>query len=96
MSKRAMSVSGFGNNAKQRDKICTTIFQGETMKCVICGIEKQSDPNVSSDWRAVDIDGKQFFACKQEFPPDGIGTTEAFEAAYRKFLKAAIIKMRAN
>lgn len=66
------------------------------MKCVICGAEKQSDPNVSSDWRAVDINGKRFFACKAEFPLDGIGTTKAFEAAYNKFLTASIIKMRGN
>ena len=96
MSKRVMPIGGWGNTQRQVDEVVRSAFQGELMKCVLCGAEQKSDPSASSDWRAVDIGGKRFYACKNEFPMDGIGTTEAYEAAYRKFLTAAIIKMKGN
>ena len=96
MSKRAMPIGGWGNTQRQVDEVSRTTFQGELMRCVICGTEKKSDPSTSSDWRAVDIDGKRFYACSREFPADGIGTVDAYEDAYRKFLEAAIIKMKGN
>lgn len=61
-------------------------FQGETMTCVCCGKTQQSDPGISSDWRAVDADGVRYYACPDEFPPDGATTLE-FELAYTVFFR---------
>lgn len=36
-------------------------FMGETMKCIMSGEVKQSDPNVESNWYCIIIDGKRFY-----------------------------------
>jgi hypothetical protein len=61
------------------------IFTGELMTCVMCGAEQQSDPDVESDWRCIEVCGVRGYACPDEFPPDGAGKEE-FEEAYLKVL----------
>lgn len=66
-------------------------FQGEMMTCVMCGKQQASDPAVESNWRKLEIDGRPFYVCPEEFPPDG-ASTEAFAAAYKRILLKAITK----
>jgi len=73
-------------------------FNGQLMTCILCGLEEQStpgcraaDPEVLSDWRAVQLSSDLFYACPDEFPPDGASSAE-YEAAYTRFLEAAIKK----
>lgn len=64
-----------------RKRATTTPFQGETMTCVCCGKIQQSDPDVESNWRAITADSVRYYACPDEFPPDGATALE-FELAY--------------
>jgi hypothetical protein len=61
------------------------IFSGEVMVCVVCGAQRQSDVQVESNWRCVIVDGERFYACPNEFPPDGAGREE-FREAYKLVL----------
>jgi uncharacterized protein CbrC (UPF0167 family) len=38
-------------------------FQGEMMICVHCGRKQKSDPNVSSEWTVVELDGRALYFC---------------------------------
>lgn len=67
-------------------------FQGEMMTCALCGKRQQSDPNVSSDWRVLQLDGQAFHVCTDHFPPDGAGK-ESFAVAYETIIKELIGKM---
>jgi hypothetical protein len=62
------------------------IFSGEVMTCVVCGAKRRSDPGVESDWRCVIVDGERFYACPDEFPPDGAGREEDFRESYKLVL----------
>jgi hypothetical protein len=70
------------------------VFVGETMICVMCGAQQQSDPGANTQWRAVELDGTRFYACPNEFPPDGSPSVKAFTEAYLRFVRraAAIIR----
>jgi hypothetical protein len=35
-------------------------FQGEIMTCKNCGKQQKSDPHISSDWTAIELDGKLY------------------------------------
>jgi hypothetical protein len=67
----------------------TLHFVGETMVCVLCSKVGKSDPRVSSDWRAIVVQGRAFYACTDHFPPDG-SPAGKFTDAYTKFLKRVI------
>ena len=71
-------------------------FDGREMTCILCGrVEKSNpDPDILSDWRAVELNSDLCFACVDEFPPDG-ASKEEYEIAYARFLEAAI-KARAE
>lgn len=56
-------------------------FAGELMSCVVCGAELQSHPEAETQWRYLELDGKAFYACSNEFPSDGAGK-KAFKSAY--------------
>jgi len=93
--RRKRMVMGFGATVEQEQKLVAETFQGELMKCVLCGKEQKSDPNIHSDWRVVEVDGRRFYACREEFPADG-ATEEQFYQAYKRFMERAIKVMKAN
>lgn len=62
-------------------------FQGELMKCVMCGREERSDPGVESEWRAIEWGDDLYYACPDEFPPDKYPSI-VFELAYSKIFSA--------
>lgn len=64
-------------------------FTGELITCVVCGAQYRSNPNVESDWRAIQIEDEILYACPNEFPPDGAGK-EAFTAAYELFIACGL------
>lgn len=64
-------------------------FRGELMTCVLCGRQEQSDPAVESDWRVMEADGVAYYACPNEFPPDGASRAE-FKRAYLRFSEKVI------
>jgi len=68
-------------------------FLGETMVCLLCHKTQTSDPSVESQWRAIQVSGKTFYACPAHFPPDG-ARVKAFEKAYYKFLRRALAVLR--
>lgn len=67
-------------------------FQGETMTCILCGKQDQSDPEGETGWRLLEADGVPYYVCPAEFPPDD-ADSEAFAAAYMTVL-AKIGQMR--
>jgi hypothetical protein len=71
------------------------IFRGELMRCVVCGAEEQSSPEVESQWRCVVVDEERFYVCPNEFPSDELGTREEFKEAYLKVMKR-ILSIRAK
>ena len=89
MKKNPLAQYGFNGQVLQP-------FSGQVMTCILCGVKEKShpDPEVLSDWRAVQLSSDLFYACPDEFPPDG-ASKEEFEAAYTRFLEAAI-KARAE
>lgn len=68
-------------------------FSGETMMCLLCAKTQKSDPKVNSDWRAIQVAGRTFYACAEHFPPDG-SSSKAFEKAYAKFIRRAVAVLR--
>lgn len=68
-------------------------FAGETMTCILCGKKRESAPDITSDWRAVQLgegEGqRRYYGCPDHFPPDD-GSREAFKAAYVVFMEKAI------
>lgn len=52
------------------------------MSCIVCGAQMQSHPEAETDWRALEVDGYLFYACPNEFPPDG-SSKEAFKTDYQ-------------
>ncbi len=61
-------------------------FQGEQMTCTLCGCTQTSDRHVESNWRVIEADGKPYYFCPREFPPDG-ASRFAFEAAYDRAVR---------
>jgi len=64
-------------------------FVGELMVCCLCGREQRSDPTVSSQWRCVQLAGRTFYACPDEFPPDDASAAK-FMLAYKRFIAEAV------
>jgi len=50
------------------------LFQGETMRCEICGVEQKSNPNVESNWSCVELGGEWrsllLYVCPKHYLPD--------------------------
>jgi len=85
------TYSAFGDTESIKDLVTgktPMAFQGELMICVVCGRIELSKPNHSSNWRAIDLNGKRVYACPNEFPPDDAPAAD-FERAYVKVLKYA-------
>jgi hypothetical protein len=70
-------------------KVAGLPFQGETMTCVCCDRSGQSDPAIESNWRAIQVSGRTYYACPQEFPPDGSSQLQ-FTEAYTRVLNAIV------
>ena len=68
-------------------------FQGEQMTCVICGKQQKSNPAIESNWRCIQADGTNYYACTDEFPADG-ASSEEFQVAYLKVLIAIARKLK--
>lgn len=68
-------------------------FQGEKMKCIICGKIQHSDPHIESQWRCLVVDGMSYYVCPKHFPPDETATKAQFATAYEKVMRK-IIKLR--
>lgn len=66
-------------------------FRGEKMTCAICGKQKRSNPQLSSNWRLVEVDGKPYYVCTKHFPPDTASATE-FSVAYLKVFEVILGK----
>lgn len=64
-------------------------FMGETMTCCMCGREAISDPEVESNWRAIDVDGKRYYVCPKHFPADD-ASVDAFSEAYLEIFRSIL------
>lgn len=64
-------------------------FSGVLMTCVVCGATLRSHPEAESNWRCLEIDASDFWACPAEFPSDG-ATKEKFEAAYSSVIACCL------
>lgn len=86
---------GLRHGAEPLVALCEACWlQATPLTCVLCGREQQSDPGRRSNWRAVILDTRTYYACPGHFPPDG-SDAEAFEAAYYRFLRRALETHRA-
>ena len=64
-------------------------FTGQLMTCVVCGKQAISNLNIESQWRYLELDNDGFYACPDEYPPDGSGK-KAFESAYMAVLSCCL------
>lgn len=71
------------------------VFNGETMVCVFCGKERKSNPEVSSDWRGMELDDFMVYACPKHFPPDGARAGK-FAKAHMRMMLAGLVCKSAN
>lgn len=62
-------------------------FTGEMMKCIMCGQEQQSDPDVESGWTCVEMDGSFFYVCPREIPKPGLRYKERYTAAWERIFR---------
>lgn len=71
-----------------------TPFQGEKMYCVMCNKVQYSDPNIESNWTAIEFEGKTYYVCPGELPFEkaqaGIATETDFKEAYAKIFSRII------
>lgn len=79
-------LGGFGLSQEEAIRKSNVAFEGQHMTCVMCGAKRKSDPAVSSDWRSIEVDHQVYYACVNEFPPDG-SSAEAFRTAYDKIVR---------
>lgn len=76
-----------------------TPFQGETMTCVMCRKQQQSNPARQSNWTRIDIEADKFYVCPtclQDSPY--VRKTGNFAGQYERVLRkiASIIKKGSN
>lgn len=88
-------LGGFGLSQEEAIKKSNAAFEGQLMTCVMCGAQRKSDPAVSTDWRSIDVDHQVYYACANEFPPDG-SSAGAFRAAYDKIIRKILDARRAQ
>lgn len=43
------------------------LFQGEMMKCAVCGKEQKSDFKIESGWTAITVDSAVYYFCPNCF-----------------------------
>lgn len=67
-------------------------FTGEIMQCIICGKRERSSLHVSSDWRNLQIDGRGFYVCPDEFPDDKPDKNE-YKKAYQIAIACCVNEM---
>lgn len=67
-------------------------FDSEWMTCALCNRQQQANPNVSSDWRTIDLGGRRFYVCPKHFPSDG-ASAKAYEKAYTKVLRKLLNRL---
>lgn len=63
-------------------------FHGEMMTCDLCGRQQKSDPDVSSNWTTVDLDGRRFYVCPKHLPLNDRATKADFVKAWEHVLKS--------
>ena len=58
-------------------------FNGELMRCSLCGAQQQHDPSEENDWRVIQFSGEDevYYVCPIHFPPDG-ARVDDFKHAY--------------
>ncbi|MAS33531.1 MAG: hypothetical protein CL610_05965 [Anaerolineaceae bacterium] len=61
-------------------------FQGEMMVCALCDRQQQSDPNVNSHWRVLELDNHVYYVCSKHFPPDWAKASD-FKHAYKYVIR---------
>lgn len=61
------------------------IFNGELMKCCMCGKEQFSHPKVETQWRGIELEGRYHYVCPDHFPVNG--TPEQFRDTYLAVFK---------
>lgn len=66
-------------------------FQGEVMTCALCGVQQQSDPNVRSNWRMIELDKTPHYICTKHFPRDGSKTSD-FKHAYVRIIRQLVAR----
>jgi hypothetical protein len=64
-------------------------FQGEEIECVVCGAKQRSDPVRETNWRAVEVNERRYYACAAEFPADG-ASAEKFSQAYERVIREVL------
>ncbi len=79
---------------KSNAEVVKQLFAGQMMVCVLCRSRQKSDPRVSSQWRAIDVESCIYYVCPDEFPADDAGA-DAFQEAYTKVL-GEIARLRAE
>lgn len=66
------------------------------MACSLCPTRQQSDPNVESNWRYIQLDGQGYYVCPKHFPSDETATREQYRDAYLAVLRALIERRRTH
>lgn len=61
-----------GRRSWRVNKPKSKLFQGELMTCKNCGRQQKSDPHVSSEWTAIELEG-EFYGY---FCPDCFGNAD--------------------
>jgi hypothetical protein len=62
-------------------------WDGRPITCILCGRAGIAGDRSGGEWRAIEADGRFYYACAAEFPPDG-SSTAALTRAYERFLRA--------
>jgi hypothetical protein len=60
-------------------------FQGELMRCIMCGKQQRSNPKKESDWTCIEQDGRFYYICPKELAAAHQGK-EKYDRAYQRFM----------
>lgn len=64
------------------------VFMGTLMKCVMCGKEQQSDPNIESNWTCLEINSDSHYYCCPDCLQNNAGSIEErYELVLRKIME---------
>jgi len=71
---RRKKVESYVLFTRQPSPETSTPFQGEMMRCEVCGSEQKSNPEVESNWTCVELDGEWgsllLYVCPKHYLPD--------------------------
>lgn len=67
-------------------------FSGELMCCIVCGKTEYNSPDIESQWRGLEVDDSFFYACPDEFLPDG-SSSSVFKTAYQLVISCCLNQM---